>query len=122
MGRSTKVIIKGREFASKKAAVGYFMNRRDEVKASGPVTQGAFFDELKDLYSRYCRVSPGWELNGRNIVAFVVDYELRQNGQYAQHLCYKVRFSNQELRPFSVEKAINAVVNAEAGDGDAERQ
>ncbi|MEG2734347.1 MAG: hypothetical protein RR962_03330 [Hafnia sp.] len=32
MGRSTKVIIKGREFASKKAAVGYFMNRRDEVK------------------------------------------------------------------------------------------
>ena len=119
MGRSTKVIIKGREFASKKAAVGYFMNRRDEVKASGPVTQGA---ELKDLYSRYCRVSPGWELNGRNIVAFVVDYELRQNGQYAQHLCYKVRFSNQELRPFSVEKAINAVVNAEAGDGDAERQ
>lgn len=72
MGRSTKVIIKGREFASKKAAVGYFMNRRDEVKASGPVTQGAFFDELKDLYSRYCCVSPGWGLNGRNIIAFVV--------------------------------------------------
>lgn len=122
MGHSIKVIIKGREFASKKAAESYFMSRCDEVKASGPVTQGVFFDQLKDLYSRYCCVSPGWELNGRNIVAFVVDYELRQNGRYAQRLCYKVRFSNQELRPFSVKKAINAVVDAETGEDDAERQ
>lgn len=112
MGRTTKVIIRGREFASKKAAVGYFMDRREEVKASGPVTEGAFFDELTDLYSRYCSASPGWELNGRNIVAFVVDYELRQNGEYAQHLCYKVRFSNQELRPFSVDKAVTTVIKA----------
>ncbi|EEJ5769155.1 hypothetical protein GR174_001731 [Salmonella enterica subsp. enterica] len=118
MGRSTKVTVRGRAFASKKAAVDYFMDRREEVKASGPVTEGAFFDELTDLYSRYCSASPGWELNGRNIVAFVVDYELRQNGQYSQHLCYKVRFSNQELRPFSVDKAVTALVSAEAGHAD----
>ncbi|EEQ2314295.1 TPA: hypothetical protein RXP51_003417 [Escherichia coli] len=115
MGRSTKVIIGGREFSSKKAAVDHFMTRRDEVRASGPVTEGEFFDELSDLYIRYCGASPGWELNGRHIVAFVVDYELRQNGQYAQHLCFKVRFSNQELRPFSVDKAVTAIIKAEAG-------
>ncbi|WP_320704544.1 hypothetical protein [Enterobacter bugandensis] len=113
MGRSNRVIIKGREFASKKAAVDYFLDQREEVKASGLVTEGALFEELTDLYSRYCSVSPGWELNGRNIIAFLVDYELRQNGQYSQHLCYKVRFSNQELRPFSVDKAVSAVVRAE---------
>ncbi|WP_353614461.1 hypothetical protein [Mangrovibacter phragmitis] len=114
MGRSTKVIIRERTFASKKAAVDYFMDRREEVKACGQVTEGAFFDELADLYSRYCSTSPGWGLNGRNIVAFVVDYELRQNGQYAQYLCYKVRFSNQELRPFSIDKALSAIVRADA--------
>lgn len=114
MGHSNRVIIKGREFTSKKAAVDYFMDQREEVKASGPVTEGALFDELTDLYSRYCSVSPGWELNGRNIIAFLVDYELRQNGNYSQHLCYKVQFSNQELRPFSVDKAVSAVVSAES--------
>lgn len=118
MGRSTKVTIRRKAFASKTAAVDYFMDRREEIKASGPVTAGAFFDELADLYSRYCSASPGYELAGRNIVAFVVDYELRQNGQYAQHLCYKVLFSNQELRPFSVAKAVTAVINAESGQAD----
>mgnify|MGYP000853269254 CR=1 FL=1 len=110
MGLSVKVTISGREFASKKAAVVYFMDQRKEVKASGPVTEGMLFDELKDLYCRYCNTSPSWELNGRNIVAFVVDYELRQSGQYAQHLCYKVAFSNNELRPFSIDKAVTAVI------------
>lgn len=114
MGRSMNVKIGGREFPSKKAAVDYFKDQRKEIKTSGPVTEGTLFDELTDLYSRYCLASPGWELNGRNIVAFVVDYELRQNGQYAQHLCYKVQFSNQELRPFSVEKAIDAIIKAAA--------
>ena len=118
MGRANRVMIKGREFASQKAAVDYFMDQREEVKASGPVTEGALFDELTDLYSRYCSVSPSWELNGRNIIAFLVDYELRQNGNFSQHLCYKVQFSNQELRPFSVAKAVTAVINAEFGQAD----
>lgn len=113
MGRSVKVDIAGREFASKKEAVSYFMDLREQIKASGPLTEGTLFDELKDLYSRYCNASPGWELDGRNIVAFIVDYELRQNGKYVQHLCYKVKFTNQELRPFSVDKAISAITKVE---------
>lgn len=100
---------------SKKAATEYFMDKREGVKTGGPVINGEFFEELKELYTRYCNNSPGWEFNGRNIVAFTVDYELRQNEQYAQHLCYKVQFSNKELRPFSVREAIDVIVKFSNG-------
>jgi len=110
MGRSMPVRIGQKTFASKKAAVSYFMEQREAIKASGPITEGELFFELKELYIRFCDASPGWELNGRNILAFIVDYELRQVGQqYASHLCFKVKFSNNELRPFSIDKAITAI-------------
>ncbi|WP_127958623.1 hypothetical protein [Serratia microhaemolytica] len=114
MGCSQAVTIGKREFSSQKMAVGYFMDQREAIKLSGPVTQGDFFEELKDLYTRYCECSSSWELNGRRIEGFVVEYELRENGRYAQHLCYKVLFSNKELRPFSVKKAVQAIVKASA--------
>lgn len=86
------------------------MDQREVIKASGPVTEGELFGDLKELYTRYCDASPGWEFNGRNIVAFIVDSELRQVGQqYANHLCFKVKFSNNELRPFSIDEAITAI-------------
>ncbi|HHQ4524277.1 TPA: hypothetical protein ACSP1O_002185 [Aeromonas veronii] len=110
MGRSIQVKIGQTIFKSKKAAVRYFMDQREAIKASGPVTEGTLFGELKELYTRFCDASPGWALNGRNIVSFIVDFERRQAGQqYASHLCFKVKFSNDELRPFSIDEAITAI-------------
>jgi len=113
MTRGKTVTIGDLTFSTKKAAVDHFMDRREEVKAAGPVTGGALFNQLTDLYTRYCNCSPGYALNGRHIVGFEMDYELRDNGRYVQRLCYRVRFSNQELRPFSVNKAVSAIIEAE---------
>ncbi len=117
MTRPPLLKIRQLEFTSITKATNHFMDQREKVNAEGPVTAGDLFEELKELYARYCEVSPGWELNGRNIVAFIVDYELRQNVRYAQHLCFKVVFSNKEVRPFSVKEAVKAIVktSAEAG-------
>lgn len=79
MGRSVKVNIGGREF-SKKAAVDYFMDQREAVKGSGPLREGQFFDDLRELYTRYCEVT-NWDLSNRVIYAFSVDYEPRKNDQ-----------------------------------------
>lgn len=113
MARGKSVTIGDLTFSSKKAAVDHFMDQREQVRASGPVTEGALFEQLTDLYTRYCNCSPGYALNGRHITGFEVDYELRDNGRFVQRLCYKVRFSNQELRPFSVNKAVSAIIEAE---------
>lgn len=113
MARGIKVTFGDLTFSSKKNAVNHFMDQREEVRAAGPVTGGALFDQLTDLYTRYCNCSPGYELNGRHISGFMVDYELRDNGGYVQHLCYKVKFTNHELRPFSVSKAVSAVIDVE---------
>lgn len=117
MARPPILTIGQRPFTSKTGAIKHFMDQRETVKATGPVTAGDLFEELKELYTRYCAVSPGWGLNGRNIVAFIVDYELRQNGRYAQHLCYKVAFSNKGIRPFSIRVAVNDIVNASVSAG-----
>lgn len=66
----------------------------------------------EDLFSRYCEKSPGWELNGRLITAFLVDFEPRKNnGVWASYPCYKVHFSNNETRPFSIKKALHRYKN-----------
>lgn len=105
-----RITIAGVEFGSVSCAESHFQDRRTEVKDAGPLTEGELFVQLLDLYTRYCAASSGWELNGREITAFSVDYERRTNGgSRAQHLCYKVHFSNKEVRPFSVPKALKAV-------------
>lgn len=110
MVRARTLTIAGVEFDSLTRAESHFQDRRCEVKETGPLTQGELFGQLVDLYTRYCAASPGWELNGREITAFSVDYELRKNGEsWAQYLCYKVHFSNKEVRPFSVPKALRAI-------------
>lgn len=114
MTRGNIVKIGDLTFSTQKAAVEHFMDQREEVKATGTITGGALFHQLTDLYTRYCNCSPGYELNGRHIVGFEVDYELRDNGRYVQRLCYKVKFSNQELRPFSVNKAVSSIIKAES--------
>ncbi|HBC0040227.1 TPA: hypothetical protein JGA48_004526 [Salmonella enterica] len=111
MGRSIPVKIGQNEFESKKNAVNYFMGKREAVKSMGLLKEGGLFDELSDLYLRYCEIT-GHPLGNLEIYAFSVDYEPRKNGQtWASHLCYKVQLSNGELRPFSVKKAIDAIVN-----------
>ncbi|MGJ7119342.1 hypothetical protein [Morganella morganii] len=45
MGRSISVKIGQREFPSKKAAVGYFMNQHETVKQASLLRKGTFFEE-----------------------------------------------------------------------------
>lgn len=71
------------EFTSVTKATDHFMGKREKVNTEEPVTAGDLFEELKEFYTRYYEVSPGWEFNGRNIIAFTAGYKLRQNGQYA---------------------------------------
>ncbi|EBN2255102.1 hypothetical protein NEP02_24580 [Escherichia coli] len=81
------------------------------------ISEGDYFEELKELFTLYCDSCPGWELNGRLIKHFTVQNEPRfTNGRWVSHPCYKVQLSNGELRPFSVEKAIDAIVKAAAAD------
>lgn len=110
MGKALRITLGQRTFTSKKAAAAYYMDQRDAVRAGGELTAGELFEELRELYTRYCDSSPEWALNGRDITGFVVDHEPRRNGAtWAQHLCYKVCFSNREVRPFSIDKALSAL-------------
>lgn len=111
MGTAKPLSIAGRPFATLGKATKYFQDQRQDVKGAGLLTEGELFTELTELYTRYCELYPTWALNGRNITAFSVDYELRENGRYGQYLCYRVHFSNKEIRPFSIPKALTAVVN-----------
>lgn len=111
------VQIRSKDFPTQGKAIDYFMLKCEEVKASGPITTGEYFEELRDLYTRYCE-STNWDLNGREITAFSVDYEPRKNRQiWSSHLCYWVHFSAKQALAFSVEKAVKAIVktSAEAG-------
>jgi hypothetical protein len=57
MGRSIPVKIGKKEFKTKKAAVDYFMDQREAVKAVGPLKEGELFDGLRVLYLRYCEIT-----------------------------------------------------------------
>lgn len=115
MGRAKPVTIDGMPFSTKGKAQAYFMDERDRIKQNGPVTEGDFFEKLKDLYTRYCEYSPGYELNGREIKEFFVDYEPRENqDNWGSYLCYWVRFTNDEKLPFSVPNAITVIINNES--------
>lgn len=112
MGRAKPVTIAGRPFEKQGDAVSYFTEQKEERLASGLIQEGELYDALKDVYERYCDNSPGYELNGRLITAFSVAYEKRQNnGVWATHACYKVHFSNDEIRPFSIAKAVRTVAS-----------
>ena len=53
MGRSVPVKIGQKEYESKTAAVSYYMNQRTDVKAAGIISEGDYFEELKELFSLY---------------------------------------------------------------------
>ena len=115
MGRSIPVKIGLKGFASEQKAPSYYMDQRPDVKAVGVISEGGYFEELKELFTLYCDSCPGWELNGRLIVHFTVQNEPRCiNGNWVSYPCYKVQLSNGELRPFSVEKAIDTIVKVAA--------
>ncbi|EGQ9322237.1 hypothetical protein LT010_12330 [Vibrio cholerae] len=102
-----KVKLHNRAFNSKTSAKEYYMELRAQI--DGKIEGGELFEELKELYERYCKATE-WNIDGRYITHFIVEYELRViNGQHAQHKCYKVCFSNNETRPFSIEKALRAI-------------
>lgn len=114
MGRSISVKIGQREFSSKKAAVDYFMNQRETVKQAGLLREGHFFEELRELYTRFCEATK-WDLSNRAIYAFSVDYEARQNNQkWSSHLCYFVQFSPKDKLAFSVREAVDEITKAAA--------
>lgn len=113
MARGNTITLGQRTFTSQQAAVDYFMEKRAEVMAGGEFSSGEFFEELRELFTRYCENSPGWELNGRLVTHFYVEGEKRQvNGRWVEHPCYKARLSNGERRVLSVEKAVRGVVAA----------
>lgn len=98
MGRSIPVKFGQKEFKSKTAAVSYYMDQRPDVKAVGTISGGDYFEELKELFTLYCEICPGWELNGRLVKHFTVQNEPRCiNGNWVSHPCYKVQLSNGEL-------------------------
>lgn len=112
MGRSTPVTIGQKEFKSKTAAVSYFMEQREAVKAVSPLKEGELFDELRDLYLRYCKITD-YPLGNRDIYAFSVDYAPRHTNQnYGSYLCYWVQFSPKEKLAFSVKEAVDEIAKA----------
>jgi len=116
MGRSIPVKIGQKEFKSKKATVGYFMDQREAVKAGGPLKDGEFFDELRDLYLRYCEITDH-RLGNREVHSFSVNYETRHTDQnYGTHLCYWLHFSPKDMDglSFSVKHAVDAIASAAA--------
>ncbi|NYA15557.1 hypothetical protein [Serratia fonticola] len=118
MSRSIPIKIGQKEFASITEATRYYMLQRPDVKAVGTISDGDYFEELKELFTLYCDSCPGWELNGRLVTHFAVKPETRLiGGQWITTHCYEVHLSNKELRPFSVEKAVRAIVKASAEAG-----
>lgn len=114
MGHSIPVKIGQKEFKSKKAAVDYFMVLREAVKAVSPLKEGELFDELRDLYLRYCEITD-YPLGNREIYAFSVDYETRHTNQnYGTYLCYWVQFSPKDRLSFSVKVAVDEIAKAAA--------
>ncbi|WP_431712755.1 hypothetical protein [Serratia marcescens] len=116
MGRSTPVTIGQKEFKSKTAAVSYFMEQREAVKAVSPLKEGELFDELRDLYLRYCEIT-NHRLGNREVYAFSVNYETRHTNQnYGTYLCYWVHFSPKDTDglSFSVKQAVDAIASAAA--------
>lgn len=114
MGRSITVKIGQKAFKSKKAAVSYFMDQCGAVKETGPIREGLLFEDLRELYTRYCELTK-WELSNREIYAFSVDYEPRHTGQnYGSYLCYWVQFSAKDRLSFSVRVAVDEIAKATA--------
>jgi len=114
MGCSIPVKIGQKEFKSKKAAVSHFMDQCGAVKESGPIREGQLFEDLRELYTRYCELTK-WELGNREIYAFSADYEPRHTNQhYGSYLCYWVQFSPKDKLSFSVREAVDVIVKAAA--------
>ncbi len=90
------------------------MYQRETVKQAGLLREGAFFEELRELYTRYCDAT-GWDLSNRVIYAFSVDYEPRQNSdKWSNHPCYFVQFSPKDKLAFSVREAVDEIAKAAA--------
>ena len=75
MSKAKPVTIAGKHFYTQGDAVSFFNNQKKELLPEGMMKEGDLFDALKDLYERYCNNSPGYELNGRLITGFSVEYE-----------------------------------------------
>ncbi|MBQ4835517.1 hypothetical protein [Pseudoalteromonas luteoviolacea] len=72
-----------------------------------PITSGKFFEALRDIYVRYCGTAAELDASGSKIVAFSVDYETRKtDGLWSTHPCYRVHFSNHDIRPFSIPSTV----------------
>ncbi|QTL34493.1 hypothetical protein [Pseudoalteromonas viridis] len=112
MGKANPVTIAGIHFNKQGDAVSFFNDQKKDLLPEGMIEEGELFSALKDVYERYCNNSPGYELNGRLITGFSVDYERRNvGGTWVTHPCYKAHFSNDEIRPFSIAKAVKSVAD-----------
>ena len=104
MGRSIPVKIGQKEFKSKKAALSHFMDQCGAVKESGPIREGDLFEDLRELYTRYCELTK-WELGNRQIYAFSVDYDPVIPTRTMAHICATGSSFHQRIDcPFRSEK------------------
>lgn len=93
------------------------MDNLPEVTAVGVISEGEYFEELKELFTLYSDSCPGRALNGHRIVHFTVQNESQSiNSNRVTYPSYRVQLGNGELRPFSVEKAIDAIVKVAAAE------
>jgi len=112
MAKAKSVTISDRHFIKQGDAIEYFKSQKKELLPEGPIKDGELFNCLKDVYESYCNNSPGYELNGRLITGFSVDFEKRKiKNVWSTHACYKVHFTNNEIRPFSIAKAVKSMAD-----------
>ncbi len=76
--------------------------------------RGPEFEELRELYTRYCELTK-WDLSNREIYTFSVDYEPRHTDQnYGSYLCYWVQFSPKNRLSFSLPDVVDVIAKAAA--------
>ncbi|MBY6260062.1 hypothetical protein K3G69_26670 [Phytobacter diazotrophicus] len=106
------VTLAGVYYARKGDAECWLMAQRDAVETQGGVSQGPLFDQLKDLFLRYCQATD-WPLKGDKVTHFTVGYEHRGSGDAGGSTkCFFVHFDNDdEGDSFSVPTALKSVLS-----------
>lgn len=107
------VILTDKAFKKKGDAEKYYLDKRQDVALAGKLTDtgDALFQELKEIYQRYCTLTH-WPMKGDVIDGFSVGNTVRQNdNSWVTTKCYTVWFDNGENDEFSIPKALTAIAN-----------
>ncbi|MFE4111293.1 hypothetical protein [Kosakonia sp. YIM B13611] len=108
------ITLAGVHYPRKGDAERWLLAQRDAVETLGGVSEGPLFEQLKDLFLRYCQATD-WPLKGDRVTHFTVGYEHRGKGDAGGSTkCFFVHFDNNDKGDsFSVEKALKNVLRLE---------